>query len=119
MLALLKADQFPSFALAFYEPLHLVGADQPPPRQLALVAEDAILLAPRFTPRGWQGFLIAEHTAAGQARAFRWPGDPGPAAVLVVPPPSGEVGAVWAEEAAYLTTPPSPPAPAPPQSPPP
>ncbi|MFM2158625.1 MAG: hypothetical protein RLZZ124_1099 [Cyanobacteriota bacterium] len=104
MLALIAAEQFPGFALAFYEPLYQAGQNQPPPASLALVADDAILLAPRQTAQGWEGFLIAEHTAADQPRVFHHPGDPQPIATLHVPPASGGAAAVWAEEAASLTT---------------
>jgi len=117
MLALIQADLLPSFALVAYEPLERAGRDQPPPQQLALIADDAVLLAPRATPQGWQGFLIAEHEAAGQVRAFHWPGEPEPAAWLAVPA-AAEAAAVWAAEAASLSIRPAPPEPEPPPAPP-
>lgn len=117
MLQLIADRQFPSFALAFYEPLHAAGSGQPAPPRLALVADDAILLAPTPTADGWRGFLIAEATAQGQPRSFRWPGQPDPAALLQVPmPAAGSGGAVWAVEAASLSTPPSPDTPDSPES---
>ena len=109
MLQLISQGLFPTFALAFYEPLQAAGNGQPAPPRLALVADDAVLLAPTPTADGWRGFLIAEATAQGQPREFHWPGDPDAAAVLRVPmPAAGSGGAVWAVESASLSTPPSP-----------
>lgn len=111
MLELIRRQLFPSFALAFYEHLSKAGQNHPVPSRLALVAEDAIVLAPSAGPGGWQGFLIAESQAAGQDRAFRWIDQSMdlPSLLLAVPAPSsGVTGAVWAEEAAFLSTRPSP-----------
>jgi len=121
MVALIAARQFPSFALTFYEPLLQAGQGQPAPSPLALMAEDAILLAPRRQGEAWTGFLIAEHSAADQVRAFHWPGDadPVPVAWLAVAPPASGAAAVWAEAAACLPIRQSPPAPLLPSSPPP
>lgn len=119
MLALIAARQFPGFALAFYEHLQQAAGDAPPPRPLALVADDAILLAPRRTAGGWEGFLIAEHSAADQVRAFHWPGEPEPTAWLAVAPPAAGAAAVWAEAGACLPIRESPSAPEPLPSPPP
>ena len=110
MLALIKAKQFPGWALTFYEALEAAGRDQPAPPTLALVAEDAILLAPRFTPGGWTGFLIAEGPASGQVRAFHPPGQPEARTWLAVPAAPGPA-AVWAVGAASLPTQPPPAAP--------
>jgi hypothetical protein len=118
MLALIAARQFPGFALTFYEPLLQAGQGQPAPSPLALVAEDAILLAPRRSATGWEGFLIAEHSAADQVRPFHWPGDPAPVAWLAVAPPAGGAAAVWAEGSACLPTRESQPAPETPPAPP-
>jgi hypothetical protein len=108
MLALLSQQQFPGFALAFYDVLLSAGQGQTAPQRLALIATDAILLAPEPTTDGWRGFLIAEGTATGQTRQFRWAGDDQPTCCLAVPAPvSGAMGAVWAEEAASLSTRPS------------
>jgi|GEM_PF-2636604 len=108
MLELIRRQLFPGFALAFYEPLSTAAADTPPPPLLALLAVDAILLAPRQAADGWRGFLIAEDTAAGQVREFRRPGEPDPMWLLVPPPAAGSEGAVWAAEAACLAIQPSP-----------
>lgn len=101
MLALVAAGQFPSWALAFYGALQSAGKDTPPPPTLALVADDAILLAPRFTPGNWTGFLIAEGQAADQPRAFHPPGQP-QAVVWLAVPVAPEPAAVWAVAAASL-----------------
>jgi hypothetical protein len=119
MLALIAARQFPGFALAFYEHLQQAGQGQPPPSPLALVADDAILLAPRRQGEAWTGFLIAEHSAADQVRAFHWPGEPEPVVWLAVAPPAGGAAAVWAEAGACLPIRESPSAPEPLSSPPP
>lgn len=103
MLALIAAKQLPGFALAFYTDLSAAGRDQPVPTRLALIADDAILLAPSPTATGWRGFLIAESTAAGQTRAFREPEAEDPCCWLAVPVPESEA-AVWAEESACLPT---------------
>ncbi len=108
MLALICISQFPAFALAFYDALSAAGSGHNPPPLLALVADDAILLAPRQALGGWSGFLIAEGTAQGQDRPFRWPGETDPSYWLVVPHAAAGGGAVWAEEAAFLATRPSP-----------
>jgi hypothetical protein len=111
MLELIRRQLFPGFALAFYEHLSAAGQNHPIPSRLALVAEDAIMLAPAAGPGGWQGFLIAESQAAGQDRAFRWIDQPAdqPSLHLAVPAPaSAAMGAVWAEEAACLAIQPSP-----------
>lgn len=110
MLALIRAQQFPGWALCFYEPLEAVGRGQDPPPTLALVAEDAILLAPRFTPGGWTGFLVAEEQASGQPRAFHPPEQPEVVTWLAVPV-APVPGAVWAAAAASLPTLPPPVAP--------
>lgn len=107
MLALIARRQFPGWGLAFYDALQQAGAAVTPPPTLALVTDDAILLAPRFTPQGWTGFLIAESTAAGQSRPFHPPGQPDVVTWLSVPAaPSG--AAVWAAAAASLPTLPPP-----------
>lgn len=107
MLALIAAGQFPSWALAFYGALQAAGKDASPPPTLALLADDAILLAPRFTPSGWTGFLIAEDQASGQPRAFHPPGQP-EAVVWLSVPVAPEPAAVWAVAASSLPTLPPP-----------
>lgn len=103
MLELIKQEQFPSFALVAYEDLLDVGRGQDPPKLLALIAEDAILLAPVQVAGGWSGFLITEATAERQIRAFHWPSQQDRVIWLQVPEPvAGTGGAVWATEAAFL-----------------
>lgn len=104
MLELIRRQQFPRFALVAYDALAAAGKDQAAPRRLALLAGDAVLLAPRPTPQGWQGFLIAEDTAADQPRAFHWPEDPEAVQWLHVPPPVEPGAAVWAVADASLPT---------------
>ncbi|MEB3169341.1 MAG: hypothetical protein VKK97_11510 [Synechococcaceae cyanobacterium] len=106
MLALIQARQFPTWALTFYDALKSSAGDTPPPT-LALLADDAILLAPRFTPQGWVGFLIAEDQASGQPRAFHPPDRPQVVAWLSVPA-APEPAAVWAVADASLPTLPPP-----------
>lgn len=118
MLALIAQELLPGFALAFYEPLKAAAGDTPPPKVLALLADDAIVLAPQRTPSGWRGFLIAEDTAADQRRDFMLPGQPEPIALIVPPPAAGSAAAVWAAAAASLATPPSPGTPDSPPAPP-
>lgn len=108
MLELIRRQMFPGFALVAYDALAAAGKDKAPPPRLALLADDAVLLAPRPTPQGWAGFLIAEATAADQPRAFRWPEDPEPSVLLLVPPPVERGAAVWAVADASLPIPPSP-----------
>lgn len=103
MLALVELDQCPSFALAFYESLAAAGRDQTAPPRLALIAKDAILLAPMPCHGSWSGFLIADCSAANQVREFHLPGDEDPIARLLVPPPAdGSVVGVWAAESSTL-----------------
>lgn len=100
--ALALGEDLPGFAMAFYPDLETVGRDRPAPSRLALLAEDAILLAPVPTATGWRGFLIADDTAAGQVREFRQlGGDPGPPCWLSVPADESAVG-VWAVDGAVL-----------------
>ena len=103
MLALLESDQFPSYALTFHDDLERAGREAPRPGMLALITNDAILLAPRQGPEGWTGFLIMERSAAGQQREFV-SDDGNLCCVLSVPTP-GSVGAVTAVESACLPTP--------------
>lgn len=108
MLALIQARAFPTFALGFYDALAAAGKDQPVPELLALVASDAVLLAPRQSAGGWSGFLIAEGTAQDQLREFRATPDQAQPIWLAVPRAAGGGGAVWAEEGAFLAIRPSP-----------
>jgi hypothetical protein len=103
MLALIEAGQFPPFAYPMFEALEASAGDRPPER-LALIAEDAILLAPTpFPAGGWRGFLIASDEARGQDREFHFAESGLPATWLSVPA-DGPDGAVMAVEGACLPT---------------
>ena len=69
MEALQAQRAFPSWALFAYKALK-AASDGNPPLRLALVADDAILLAPTKRAEGWVGFFICQHTAAGHVRTF-------------------------------------------------
>jgi hypothetical protein len=101
MLALIEAGQFPPFAYPMFEALEASAGDAPPER-LALIAEDAILLAPTpFPGGGWRGFLIAAEEAKGQDREFHFaePDQPG---IWLSVPADGPDAAVLAVEGACL-----------------
>lgn len=108
MLALIAQQQFPGWALAFYDALSAAGKGHAPPPRLALIAEDAILLAPQQAPGGWRGFIIAEGLAQGQTRQFQWSDHSDSTCWLAVPRAASGGGAVWAEEAAFLAIQPFP-----------
>jgi hypothetical protein len=104
--ALLALGLFPAWALGFIDHLLKAGEDQPTPARLALLAEDALLLAPveagGLTQRGgWGGLMIAEDTAAGELRQFSSE-DQTVTVWLRVPQPSEPGSAIWAEAVACL-----------------
>lgn len=96
MLALLRRDLYPSWALGpIYADLEAVGKDATAPARLCWQADDAILLAPwRPDDDHWAGFLIIEASAAGQRRQFV--SETGEMVWLVVPADLGACGAVMA-----------------------
>jgi len=104
MLALCEQRQAPGFAMAFYDALATAGEGAPAPTPLALLADDALLLAPIEHQDGWRGLLLAEDTAAGQVRAFRLADDPGRVVTLLVPSAPDAAAPAWAAEAAWLPT---------------
>lgn len=69
---LLRRDLLPAYAIGpWCEDLQRAGQGHELPKRLVLAAEDALLLAPwRPDADHWAGFLIAEHSASGQQRAF-------------------------------------------------
>lgn len=70
-LALMGADLFPVWAADWVNELAEVSDDHDPPELWALVAPDALLLAPRPAPGGgWRGYLLADPTASHQQREF-------------------------------------------------
>lgn len=103
MLALLESDQCPGYVLSFHDALERAGRDASRPAMLALIAEDAILLAPKQGAEGWTGFLVLERSAAGQSREFV-SDDGNLRTVLSVPAPA-TAGAVSAVGSACLPSP--------------
>jgi hypothetical protein len=69
--ALIEAGRLPSWALFCYKDLisTAIGA---PPRLLAFISEEAILLAPERVEDGYRGLLIAREGATGH-REFKSP----------------------------------------------
>ena len=102
MLALCEQHQVPGFAMAFYDALATAGEGTPPPSLLALLAEDALLLAPVEHQDGWQGLLLAEDSAAGQQRIFKLAGDPQRLVTLLVPTAPDSAAPAWAAANSWL-----------------
>ena len=102
MLALCELRQVPGFAMAFYDALASAGEGTPPPPLLALVAEDALLLAPVEQQDGWRGLLLAEETAAGQERIFRLADDSQRLVTLLVPIAPDAAAPAWAAADSWL-----------------
>jgi len=102
MLALCEQRQAPGFAMTFYDTLATAGEGTPPPTPLALLAEDALLLAPIEHHDGWRGLLLAEDTAAGQVRTFRLADDPQRLVTLLVPSAPDAAAPAWAAEGSWL-----------------
>ena len=102
MLALCELRQVPGFAMAFYDALATAGEGTPPPSPLALLAEDALLLAPIEHQDGWRGLLLAEDTAAGQERSFRLAEDPSQVVTLLVPSAPDAAAPAWAAADSWL-----------------
>jgi hypothetical protein len=102
MLALCEQRQVPGFAMAFYDALATAGEGTPPPTPLALLAEDALLLAPVEHQDGWRGLLLAEDTAAGQERTFRLADDPQRLVTLIVPLALDAAAPAWAAADSWL-----------------
>ena len=88
--------------MAFYDALATAGEGTPPPTPLALLAEDALLLAPVEHNDGWRGLLLAEDTAAGQARTFRLADDPQRLVTLLVPSSPDAAAPAWAAADSWL-----------------
>jgi hypothetical protein len=102
MLALCEARQVPGFAMAFYDALATAGEGTPPPPLLALLADDALLLAPVEHQDGWRGLLLAEETAAGLERTFRLADDSQRLVTLLVPPSPDAAAPAWAAADSWL-----------------
>ena len=102
MLALCEARQVPGFAMGFYDALATAGEGTPPPPLLALLADDALLLAPLEHHDGWRGLLLAEDTAAGKERTFRLTDDPQRMVTLLVPIAPDAAAPAWAAAGSWL-----------------
>ena len=104
MLALCEGQQvqIPGFAMAFYDALATAGEGVTPPTPLALLADDALLLAPVEHQDGWRGLLLAEDTAADQVRAFRLADDSQRVVTLLVPSAPDAATPAWAAAGAWL-----------------
>jgi hypothetical protein len=102
MLALCEQRQVPGFAMAFYDALATAGEGTPPPTPLALLADDALLLAPIEHQGGWRGLLLAEDSAAGQERIFRLADNPQRLVTLVVPTVPDAAAPAWAAADSWL-----------------
>jgi hypothetical protein len=101
MLELVKREQFPSFALAFFTELKQSGQGAALPPRLVWAADDALLLAPyRVDAQNWGGMLIAENSAAGENRCF-W-SETGDQCWMTVPADVAEMGEVVAVEGSIL-----------------
>lgn len=68
--ALVHEKRYPSWALFCFPELKASHNPNLRPDNLALIAEDAILLAPIKTSYGWLGFLIAQESASDSVRVF-------------------------------------------------
>jgi hypothetical protein len=102
MIALCEQRQVPGFAMAFYDALATAGEGEPLPSPLALLAVDALLLAPVEHQGGWRGLLLAEDSAAGQERTFRLADDPLRTVTLFVPPSPDAAAPAWAAADSWL-----------------
>jgi hypothetical protein len=67
---LIEMGVFPVWALFIYKDLISQADDSLPPEDLALVAEDAIILAPTYEGFECHGMLIAMESASDQIRRF-------------------------------------------------
>jgi len=70
-MALVKSGQLPAWALFCYKDVSSAGARPLSSPPSALIAHDAILVAPRKTELGVKGLLIAQESASDQVRQFR------------------------------------------------
>ena len=70
-LAAIKARSYPTWALFCYKDLAAVADPDYVPELPLLSCEDAILLHPVRSGRGWRGMLIAQETASEQRRTFQ------------------------------------------------
>lgn len=84
-MSLIKQQKFPSWALFCYKALHDASLGSPiPPKDLALIADGAMLLAPIATDEGFSGMLICTEAASDKILEFR--DDNGNTYLLETPP---------------------------------
>lgn len=67
---LIEMGEFPLWALFIYKDLVAKADDALPPEDLALIAEDAIILAPTYEDFECHGMLIALESASDKVRRF-------------------------------------------------
>lgn len=67
---LIEMNKFPVWALFVYKDLIAKADDAMPPEDLALIAEDAIILAPTYEDFECHGMLIAMESASDKVRRF-------------------------------------------------
>jgi hypothetical protein len=67
---LIEAGQFPSWALFIYKDLVAKADGAQAPDDIALIAKDAIILAPTYEDFECYGMLIALESASEQVRSF-------------------------------------------------
>lgn len=67
---LIELEQFPAWALFVYKDLVARADGAIPPEDLALIAEDAIILAPTYEDFECHGMLIAMESASDKVRRF-------------------------------------------------
>ena len=70
LLVLERRGLLPSFACAADPQLERAGKGQPVPTMLALLHDQALLLAPWADKGQWRGFLLAEPEVSGQDLTF-------------------------------------------------
>ena len=84
-LALIKQQKFPSWGLFCFKALQEAAASSPiPPKDLALMADGAMLLAPVATDEGFSGMLICTEAASDKILPFE--DDDGNVYLLETPP---------------------------------
>lgn len=71
-LALIDMKQFPNWALFIYKDLR-TAADGPPPKLLAFIGQDAMILAPMEYDDKVKGMIVCMETAYGEVRELRSP----------------------------------------------
>ena len=73
-MALVREKELPHWALGFFSDFKHGAITKRPTKELALVGEDVILLAPLEIHEGFEGTMIAEHSASEQIRTVMYNG---------------------------------------------